>query len=120
MSTWNLIEQQQKALCDKLTIDWVPVDLGSLIAFNDSLLSPTNPINGLRHPGHGNMVGWYLWSGGEIPQHDAEFFKPLHVEHLLEARPIVLKYLGLPPGWWFQIDDDGYEDLWYDKSLLEI
>ena len=95
-------------------------DINSLIAFNDSLLSKKSPINGLRHPRHGHIDGWYLWSGDEIPQYDAEFFKPLHVGHLIEDRPIVLKYLGLPAGWRFQIADKVYEDIWFDESLLKI
>ena len=120
MSSWNLIEQQQKAICDKLKIDRTPVDINSLIAFNESLLSTKRPINGLRHPRQGSIDGWYLWSGDEIPQHDDNFFKPLHIGHLIKDRPIVLKYLGLPAGWRFQIDDKGYEDIWFDESLLMI
>ena len=62
-----------------------------------------------------------IWlCASQIPQYDAEFFKPLHVGHLIEDRPIVLKYLGLPAGWRFQIDDKGYEDIWFDESLLKI
>jgi hypothetical protein len=120
MSNWNQIQQQQKAICVKLNVDWTPVDKDSLIAFNESLFSAAKPINGLRHPKERSIDGWYLWSGGNIPQGDIEFFKPLHVEHLLEQRPLVLKYLGLPPGWRFQIDDEGYEDIWFDETILNI
>jgi len=98
----------------------MPVEQNSLIAFNESLLTKTEPVNGLRHPKHGIIDGWYLWSGAEISQDDDEFFKPLHVSHLMTNRPLVLKYLGLPPGWRFQIDDDGYEDVWFDETLLNI
>jgi hypothetical protein len=120
MSNWNYIQQQQKALCDRLKIDWTPVEANSMIAFNESLLSETLPINGLRHPRTANIDGWYLWSGGDIPQEDDHFFQLLHVEHLLESRPIVLKYLGLPEGWRFQIDDNGYEDIWFDESVIKV
>ncbi len=120
MTDCNLIIQDQKAICKKLKVEWTPVDINSLIAFNDSLLSATNPINGLRHPKHGKTDGWYLWSGEEINQSDNDFFKALHVKHLLDKRPIVLKYLGLPAGWRFQIDENGYEDIWFNKSLLKI
>ena len=120
MSDWNLIQQEQRALCEKLKIEWMPVDINSLIAFNSSLFSSTQPVNGLRHPKQEIIDGWYLWSGDAIPQDDIDFFKPLHVKHLLEDRPLVLKYLGLPVGWRFQIDDQGYEDIWFDESLLKI
>lgn len=120
MSIWNNIQHQQKAVCDNLKIDWLPVGINAMIAFNESLLSDTLPINGLRLPKIDNIEGWYLWSGGDIPQEDEIFFKPLHVGHLLKQRPIVLKYLGLPEGWRFQIDDNGYEDIWLDESILNI
>jgi hypothetical protein len=120
MSGWNQIRKQQKELCDKLKVDWTPIDENSLIAFNDSLLSTIMPMNGLRHPKEGIIDGWYLWSGAEIPQDNIEFFKPLHVWHLFETRPVVLKYLGLPAGWRFQIDNEGYEDIWFDETILNI
>lgn len=120
MSDWNYIQQQQRTICHKLNIDWAPVDLSSMIAFNDSLLSVALPINGLRHTKTEKINGWYLWSGGDIPHEDDNFFQPMHVEHMLELRPIVLKYLGLPEGWRFQIDDKGYEDIWFDESLLKV
>jgi hypothetical protein len=47
-----------------------------------------------------------------------DFFKPLHVSHIPEWAPLVLKYLGLPPGYRFLIDEKGYEDVWEDKSLI--
>jgi hypothetical protein len=119
MNEWNDIQQQQQAICKTLNVTWTPISINSMIAFNESLLSDTKPINGLRHPGTETIAGWYLWSGGDIPQQDDEFFKPVHVVHLLHDRPIVLKYLGLPPGWRFQIDDNGYEDIWFDKAILK-
>ena len=120
MSEWNTVQEEQKAICYKLKINWNPVDIQSMIAFNNSLFTDRLPINGLRHPETAQINGWYLWSGGDIPQEDNHFFKPLHVEHLLEKRPYVLKYLGLPAGWRFQVDDNGYEDIWYDESILNV
>lgn len=120
MSEWDNIQHQQKLVCVRMNVDWVPIDTGAMIAFNESSFSDTLPINGLRHPKTANLDGWYLWSGGNIPQDDNRFFKPMHVEHLIEQRPIVLKYRGLPAGWRFQIDDKGYEDIWFDESILNI
>ena len=120
MYTWEEIENQQKEICKRLTVSWHPIKLGSLVAFNPSLFSELQPINGLRHPKEERIDSWYLWSGGEIDQTDPNYFKPIHVDHLQEGKPMLLKYLGLPPGWRFQIDNNGYEDIWFDISLLEI
>jgi len=116
---WSFIEQEQKMICEKLGVPWHPIEPRSLIAFNESLFSSVAPINGLRHPKQVVIDGWYLWSGEEISE-DEDYFKPIHVEHLIERKGIVLKYLALPPGWRFQIDENGYEDIWYDPLILEI
>lgn len=74
------------------------------------------PLNGLRHPADTGTCGWYVWSGLELSA-AADFFAPMHAEHLFESRPESIQYLGLPPGWRFLIAP-GYEDIWYDDSLL--
>lgn len=63
-------------------------------------------------------TGWYIWAGEEFST-DPDFFVPLHVKHLNEWCPVVLKYLSLAPGWRFLVTND-YEDVWQDKSLLDI
>ena len=50
---------------------------------------------------------------------DDDFFEPVHVHHLEAVCPMVLPYLGLPPGWRFLIDGRGYEDVWPDPGVLE-
>ena len=40
--------------------------------------------------------------------------------HLLEYRPAILKYLGLPTGFRVLINDKGYEDIWFDAALLLV
>jgi hypothetical protein len=84
-----------------------------------NIKTSTVPVNGLRHPSTKDTTGWYLWAGDAGPLPDPDFFVPLHVEHLAEWRPEVLKFLGLPPGWRF-LTDGNYEDVWEDPSLLDI
>ena len=93
-----------------------PEDLKAGIATN--VACAAIPVNGLRHPPAGDTTGWYIWAGEELP-HDPSFFTPVHVWHLKESRPDVLKYLALPPGWRFLIAGE-YEDVWYDASLLNV
>ena len=74
------------------------------------------PINGMRiQPGEGTN-GWFLWCGEERSD-DEDFYAPLHAEHLPDYLPEVVKYLALPPGYRFQIDRSGYEDIWFDAAL---
>ncbi|TWD77279.1 hypothetical protein FB547_110241 [Variovorax beijingensis] len=76
------------------------------------------PVNGLRHPPTTGTSGWYIWAGEELST-EADFFKPLHIEHLDGWAPEIKKYLGLPPGWRFLIAP-GYEDIWFDEKLLRL
>lgn len=109
--------KDQREICVKYAADYVasPLHLKVGIALNvkDGIM----PINGLRHPPEGDTSGWYIWAGEEYSE-DPNFFVPLHIEHLKDWCPLVLKYLGLAPGWRFLITDTGYEDVWKDESLI--
>jgi len=108
----------QKALCEKYEAEFCgsPIDLKVGIATN--VREDVAPINGFRHPQEGDTTGWYIYAGEELSD-DPDFFNPLHVEHLDEWCPQIIKYLGLPPGWRFLIAGD-YEDVWFDENLLEV
>ena len=76
-------------------------------------------INGLRHPIEGNSNGWYIWSGEYSESED--FFAPVCIKHLQNYFDIdLIEYLDLPVGYRFLIDDNSYEDVWFDKNLLNI
>ncbi|MEM1317522.1 MAG: hypothetical protein AAGF29_04595, partial [Pseudomonadota bacterium] len=80
--------------------------------------SPTGskPLNGLRHLNNDGTSGWYIWSG-EFSYADG-FFQPMCASHLVDECPACLEFLGLAAGWRFLVND-GYEDVWYDKTLLD-
>jgi len=84
----------------------------------DDFFSGKLPLNGLRHPSETETCGWFLWAGKENSSND-DYFKPLHVYHLLEKYPKILKYLALPAGWRFLVADN-YEDVWFDEKLFRI
>jgi len=113
---WRSHINRQQELCKKYSVAWKPFNPKLHLGVADDIKS--DPLNGLRHPPERGTSGWYLWSGEYRP--DADFFKPLCAEHLIKIRPEIIKYLGLPPGYRFQIDSKGYEDIWEDKSLFEI
>ncbi len=77
------------------------------------------PINGFRHPKSDGANGWYIWCGEEFSIEEG-FFSPLHIEHVAEYLPRVLEYLELPTGYRFLIDENGYEDIWFDKELFNV
>jgi hypothetical protein len=75
------------------------------------------PINGLRIPALSGSSGWFIY-GGDNSSADPHFYQPLCVTHLRKYCQIAIPYLFLPAGWRFQIDADGYEDVWYDEQLM--
>ena len=119
MTAWERHIAEQKSFCEKHNCDWTFADPQLRIGLADSVLTDLQPINGLRHPITPNATGWYVWSGEEFSDAD-DFFKPYCVKHLIERRPEILKYLGLPPGHRFLIDNKGYEDVWMDENLLDV
>ena len=112
------VEASQLETCRKHGVECVPSDLNSKLGVSDNFFSGELPLNGLRHPLSGDTCGWYLWAG-ETLSDATDFFKPLHVSHLLERNAAIMRFLSLPPGWRFLVAND-YEDVWFDSTLLEI
>jgi hypothetical protein len=71
-----------------------------------------------RHPPVGQTNGWYMWRGGDVPQDQADFFAPVHIEHIEDFAPELIPYIAMPPGWGVVLAPD-YEDVWHDEALLE-
>ena len=113
---WNSHISKQKEICEKYGSQWKPINKKLKIGISESL--DDQPIHGLGHPKENGTTGWLIWSGDFIERDD--FFKPICAEHLLQRRPEIIKYLGLDVGYRFLIDDNGYEDIWFDEKLKEI
>ncbi len=77
-----------------------------------------SPINGMRILAMSGSSGWYVF-GGQEASADPHFYSALCTTHLRKYCEIAIPYLCLPPGWRFQIDAHGYEDVWYDETLVK-
>jgi hypothetical protein len=111
--------KSQIEICEKHSVSFFSSPEELVVGVSLNVRSGLFPINGLRHPPEGNSTGWYIWAGEEFSDSD-DFFHPLHVSHLIDWCPDVIKFLGLPPGFRFLIGENNYEDVWEDKSLLEV
>jgi len=107
----------QLEICAKYGANYVPSPSHSKVGIARNVKDGLLPINGLRLRPEEGTTGWFIWAGEEMSQ-DPDFFVPLHVAHLDEWSPTVMKFIGLTPGWRFLVADY-YEDVWEDKSLLE-
>lgn len=110
------LEEKQKEICFRFGAEFYPCQMNLKVGISRNVQNGEIPVNGLRIKPEEDTTGWYIWAGEEFSD-DPNFFVPLHVFHLYEWRPLVLPYLGLPPGWRFLITED-YEDVWYDEKLL--
>lgn len=110
------VENLQRELCTKYNVEYVPLDLRLMVGISDNFFSGKFPLNGLRHLREGETCGWYLWAGEELSD-EADFFKPMHLIHLVEQEVSIVRYLGLPAGWRFLVAEN-YEDVWFDKTLI--
>jgi hypothetical protein len=98
----------QQDTCRRL--DLPDVDPDEMVAIAISTLGAM-PIYGTRIslPETRN-ISWFFHCGGHSGTID--FYKPVHTEHLSDVLPSVMKYLRLPHGSKFIIDDNGFEDVW--------
>ena len=112
------IQEEQRRVCMKYGTDWIPSPSHLKVGIAENVRRGLSPINGLRHPPKGDTTGWYIWAGEEMSD-ASDFFLPLHVSHLYEWCPAILKFLGLPPGWRFLVAGD-YVDVWEDRVLLDV
>jgi hypothetical protein len=107
---------QQREVCERSKSRFVPISPEARIGIALNTMA-RRPLNGLRHPPHGDMAGWYIWGGEYSP--DANFFQVLHAKHFPTEYPELVKFLGLEPGFRF-LTDGNIEDIWFDGQLLNI
>ena len=113
-----MIKHPQQKVCEKYGVPYCPAEPSSKLGVADNVTQALLPINGLRHPETHLTNGWYIWAG-ETFSTEPDFFKPLHIEHIQEWCPLAERFLALPPGYRFLVSLD-YEDVWFDRSLLDI
>lgn len=112
------IIEKQKNVCNKYNSKFVGLDLNLKIGISKNINSGDMPINGLRHKPENGTAGWYIWAGKNYTN-EIEFWETMHIYHLLEIYPEIVKYLAIEPGFRFLFDSGEYEDVWFDESLLK-
>jgi hypothetical protein len=118
VNTIDDLMARQAAACKRAGVEPAFLARKDRIGIGRDFDPTRRPINGLRHPPHGDMCGWYIWSGEELSG-EPDYFEVMCYEHLLEEAGDWVEYLALPAGWRF-LADAGYEDLWLDEALLHI
>ena len=107
------LTEQQRAVCREHGAAFARLGPGSTIGVALQALGRL-PVHGVRLPPTDTMCGWYIHAGDWSDADD--FYQPLCVEHLAERCPAAMPFLGLPPGWRFLSDGQGYGDVWQDAE----
>jgi len=111
------IEDRQREICARFGAPYFGCDLNLKVGISREVKAGLRPLNGLRIESEGGTCGWYIWAGESFSE-APDFFVPLHAKHLTEWAPLIIPYLGLPPGWRFLVTEK-YEDVWEDRLILE-
>jgi hypothetical protein len=109
--------ESQMQVCKKYGARFDPAALGSKLGIAFNVRESILPLNGLRHFSTEETNGWYIWAGETLLSTD-DFFQPMHIEHISNWCPSIVKFLALPAGWRFLVAVE-YEDVWFDETLLQ-
>lgn len=109
------INELQQEICRKHQSKFEPLFFDEIVAVALGSLGQM-PITGIRNIlQKDENVSWFIYCGE--PSEQADFYQPVHWHHLKEILPEVLPYLGLSQGFRFIIDNEGYEDVWFETNV---
>jgi len=112
MQQFELKHQQQ--ICEKYHSPFEALKANEMIAVALGSIGKM-PIYGIRNIStEHETVSWFIYCGEFSEQED--FFQPIHAEHLKDKLAIIIPYLALAQGYRFIIDDQGYEDVWFENK----
>ncbi|QEG30010.1 hypothetical protein GobsT_48100 [Gemmata obscuriglobus] len=108
------LQELQQRICRTYGAGFEPPAPGSKVGLAIPTLDRI-PIHGVRLAPTDTTCGWYIYAGGEWSD-AADFYQPLCVEHMADYCRLAVPFLGLPPGWRFMIDGQGFIDVWQDAE----
>lgn len=109
------IQELQQEICRKYKSKFEPLGTDEIVAVALQTLGQ-KPITAERiFLQEGENVSWFIYCGEH--SQEADFYQPVHWHHLKEILPEILPYLGLSQGFRFIIDNEGYEDVWFENNL---
>jgi hypothetical protein len=71
-----------------------------------------DPIDAVRYKSPTHMTGW--WITTDLYDGDIKSLQTMHYYHLAFKRPDILRYLALPYGYRFNLDNK--VDIWFDPN----
>jgi hypothetical protein len=99
----------QRQLAAAVASEWSPARATQLVATSPGVFEGRQ-VEGVRYPAPQHMSGWYLTT--DLYDGDVKSLTLHHLHHIGAARPDLIGYLGLAPGFCFdqRSDDKPYFD----------
>lgn len=110
-------QARQQVVCQRFKAPYVPCAPELTVGIARNVKNGVRPLNGLRLPQDEANSCWYIWAGDQLSL-APDFFVTLPVSELAQWAPLVIPYLGLPPGWRFVVTEH-HEDAWEDTELID-
>jgi len=106
---------EQESACNKYGVS------PTFPTFNQNIVISKGVYEGLgieavRYPSPNHMSGWWLTT--ELYDNNVDSLMNVHYYHVAFKRPDILRYLALPNGYRFYINNEENE-IWFDKKALE-
>ncbi|WP_251962128.1 hypothetical protein [Pseudomonas sp. Marseille-Q5299] len=101
----------QHEVCRKLAATYTPPRFEQLVVVSAGVLEG-EATEGVRYPSPDHMSGW--WLSTDRYDGNLESLQTLHLQHVVNKRPDLVKYLALPFGYRFYGPTDQY---WQDEKI---
>lgn len=111
----NILEIQ-KECCDHYDEELVPVKLDQLVVVSAGVLKGNTPIEGVRYESPDHMSGW--WLSDDDYDGNIDSLETVHFLHIIEKRPDLATYMGLPYGYRFLLGA-AKDHVWFDNGILD-
>ena len=108
------IELSQKECCSHYDAEFQPVEQTQLVTISNGIYEGVIPVEGVRYPSPEHMSGWWLTTDEYDGNIDS--LVTVHFQHIIEKRPELALYMGLPFGYRFNLGGEA-EHVWFDREV---
>ena len=112
--------EEQIAVCDSQKLSWCSLRIDQLVFYTTNALKlPMQSVTeGIRdEPETPSSTGWFIYTAVDR-ENDEGFIGQTVGELLKQYNLSILRFLGLPPNWMFNIELSGRSHIWKDKPDL--
>ena len=99
--------------CEKHSAEFTPPRPDRLVVISAGVLEG-DPLEGVRYPSPEHMSGW--WFTTKRYSGDVKSLRREHLHHVTAARPELARYIALPFGYCFKLEDQSTR-VWFESDV---